>query len=119
MITQDTLEEFFTRTRALYEQGKSQFEIDQICRWSFFFVDRSPTKLEPVVKHLESLGYEIQGIIESGEADEDPVYFLRADRVERHTVESLFERTIELYAVARKFDLLDYDGMDVGAIDGP
>ena len=119
MITRETLEDFFERTRALYEQGQARFKIDEVCRWSFFFVDRSPSKLEPVADYLDSLGYEIKGFIEPDKTDEAPVYFLRADRVERHTVDSLVERNNELYATAQKFEVLDYDGMDVGAIDGP
>lgn len=117
MITKEILEGFFDDTRKLCDRGEAQFNIDETCRWSFFFVDASQEKLQPVAHHLDALGYEIHGFLEPSESDDNPVYFLRADRVERHTVDSLNRRNQELYAIASQFGVQEYDGMDVGAID--
>lgn len=119
MITREVLEGFFEDTRARWERGATRFNIDEVCRWSFFFVDPDPAKLEPVADYLQAKGYEIKGFLEPDEKDDEPVWFLRADRVEQHTVESLHVRTLELYATAAEFNVEDYDGMDVGAVDGP
>lgn len=65
-------------------------------------------------------GYELVGLLEPGEDDDDQeTIYLRVDRVERHTVDSLLGRNSELYAFAESHGLADYDGMDVGAIDSP
>ena len=119
MISHEVVEDFFSRTRDLHQLGDAQFDIDQVCRWSFFFVDASRVQLEPLADHLQSIGYEIWGYLEPSINDTDPVYFLRADRVEMHTAESLLARNSELYAVAAQFGVRDYDGMDVGAVAGP
>ena len=119
MITREAVEDFFSSTRALREQGDARFNVDETCLWSFFFVDPSQANLGPVAEHLLSSGYKIWGYLEPDPDNEDPVYFLRADRVEQHTVSSLLDRNSELYAVASRFGVQDYDGMDVGAVDGP
>ena len=119
MISTEVLEDFFSSTRALRERGDAQFNIDETCLWSFFFVDPSVANLGPVAEHLQSAGYKIWGYLEPEPDDEDPVYFLRADRIEQHSVNSLLERNTELNAVASRFGVQDYDGMDVGAVDGP
>jgi hypothetical protein len=119
MITQEMLQKFFDDTRGLYQRGEAKFSIDEPCRWSFFFVDTAPSKLAPVADHLSSIGYEIKALLEPDENSDNPAWFLRADRVERHTIESLHARNNELYGVAAQFQVEDYDGMDVGAIDGP
>ncbi len=45
--------------------------------------------------------------------------YLQADKVEIHTVDTLLARNVELYALAHRFRIRDYDGMDNGAVDGP
>jgi hypothetical protein len=119
MITRDVLEQFFDDTRGLRDRGEAKFDIDQVCRWSFFFVDLSTEKLEPVASYLDSVGYEVVGFLEPDADDESQVYFLRADRIEHHTVDSLLARNDQLYEIAARFGVQDYDGMDAGAVDGP
>jgi hypothetical protein len=118
-ITREMVEEFFDDARVLRDHGDARFDTDRICRWSFFFVDPDAAKLEPVAEHLRSMGYEIKGVMEPDEESERRVWLLRVDRVERHTPDSLHSRNIELQAVATRFGIEDYDGMDVGAVDGP
>jgi hypothetical protein len=120
VITKDTLQEFFENTRKLRDTGEAPFDIDTVCRWSFFFIDSDKKKLTKLGLHLEDNGYEIIGFLEPSPDDEDQeTIFLRADRVEQHSVESLHARNLELYKVAEQFNIQDYDGMDVGAIDSP
>jgi hypothetical protein len=120
MITRETIEDFFDNTRNLRDEGRAQFNIDSVCRWSFFFVDSNKEKLIRVGMYLGDAGYEVIGFLEPAPEDEDQeTIYLRADRVKQHTVDSIMERNSELYAVAKHFGVLDYDGMDVGAVDGP
>ncbi len=119
MITREQLDTFFSETRALFAEGRAKWRIDNPCRWSYFFVDPSREKLAPVGQHLEALGYDVVGFLEPDPEAAEQLYYLRADRVELHTVDSLLARNAELYAVAAKYGVSDYDGMDVGAVDGP
>jgi hypothetical protein len=82
--------------------------------WGYFFVDREPKKLEPLAAHLVELGYRFVSIYET---DDKSTHFLHVERIEMHTPESLFERNLELNALAKKFGVEDYDGMDVGPVN--
>jgi len=119
MISEKTIDDFFEHTRALHAAGRAPFDIDQTCRWSFFFVDPSEGRLLELVPELEELGYEIAGTLAPDDDEVDGSYFLRADKIEAHTTASLLARNDQLYAMARRYGIGDYDGMDVGAIDGP
>ena len=120
MITKDTLEEFFDMVRKMRDSGEADFDVDGVCRWSYFFIDADRDKLIDVGRYLERNGYEIIGFLEPSPDDDDQeTIYLRADRVEHHTLETLHERNQELYRVAQRFGVTDYDGMDVGDVDGP
>ena len=120
MITKEILQGFFENTRNLRDEGKTPFDIDDVCRWSYFFVDSDREKLTRVGQFLEDKGYEVVGFLEpTPEDDDQETIYLRADCVEKHTVDSLQERNQELYGIAEQFGVRDYDGMDVGSIDGP
>ena len=120
MISRDQVEDLFERTRSLHKARRASWDIDGICRWSFFFIDSSREKLAQLGRHLEQLGYEVVGFLEpTPEDDDQQTIYLRVDRVEKHSVDSLLARNTEFYALARKFNVADYDGMDSGAVDGP
>ena len=120
MISTELIEDLFERTRLLRKEGKVAWDIDDVCRWSFFFVDASVEKLVDAGRQLERAGYEFVGLLEPGPEDEDQeTIYLRVDRVEKHTVNSLLSRNTELYAFAARAGLRDYDGMDSGGVDGP
>lgn len=96
-----------------------KWDIDDVCRWSFFFVDADRERLIKAGEELERAGYEFVGLLEPGEEDDDQeTIYLRVDRVEHHTVDSLMSRNEELYAFAASHGLANYDGMDVGAVGG-
>lgn len=119
MITLPQLEEFFESTRQTYESGGAAWSIDDECRWSYFFVDADREKLMPVAAHLARLGYEFIGTLDPEPDDENPVFYLRMDRIERHSPVSLNDLNRELYVIAERFGVGSYDGIDVGALDGP
>ena len=120
MITRETLDDFFSSTRELKRSGKAKFDIDGECRWSFFFTDTDSKRLVDLGKMMEDSGYEYVGLLEpTPEDDDQQTIFMRCDRLEKHTVDTLFKRNSELYAVAAEQGVASYDGMDVGHVDGP
>lgn len=120
MISREQIEELFQRTRKLHREGRASWDIDGTCRWSYFFVDSSRDKLTRLGKHLEGLAYEFVGFLEPSPEDKDQeTIYLRVDRVEAQSVDTLLARNAEFYALARRFQVANYDGMDVGAVDGP
>ena len=119
MITQKMIEGLFERMRRLRAGGRVPWNIDDVCRWSYFFVDSSRDQLIASGKFMKGRGYEIVGLLEPGPEDKDqePIY-LRVDRTEKHSVQTLLSRNEELYALADLLGLQGYDGMDVGAVEG-
>ena len=118
MITRDQVQSLFEHTRQLRREGRVDWDIDGLCRWTYFFVDSSKARLTRLGEHLEEHGYENVGLMEPGPEDEDQVTIhLQAEKVEQHTVDTLVARNEELYALARRFKVRDYDGMDNGAVD--
>ena len=120
MITQEMIEGLFERMRRLHAEGRVSWDIDNVCRWSYFFVDSSRDQLIASGKFLEGKGYEIVGLLEPGPEDDDQeTIYLRVDRTERHSVQTLLSRNEKLYALADLLGLQGYDGMNVGVVEGP
>jgi len=120
MIDRQAIEDLFVNTRTLTRDGRAEWDIDAVCRWSFFFVDADRDRLMQAGEDLARGGYEVVGPLNQGEGDEDQeTFYLPGDRIEGHTVDSLLSRNSELYAFAESHGLADYDGMDVGAIESP
>jgi hypothetical protein len=120
VITRDQVQGLFDHTRQLRREGRVDWDIDGLCRWTYFFVDASREKLQKLGETLKRAGYERVGLMDPDpDAEDQETIYLQADKVEIHTVDSLLARNDELYALARKFQIRDYDGMDNGAVDGP
>jgi hypothetical protein len=79
--------------------------------WGYFFTDPDPKKLEPIAKQLSHSGYRVVSIYPT---DDESTHFLHVERVEHHTPRTLDARNQEFYALAVKFGITTYDGMDVG-----
>ncbi|GEM_PF-93491 len=103
------LEEMFASLRT------EDNSIDGEMLWGYYFTAPEADALEPVAKALEELGYDVADIFES---DEEPLFILQAERFEKQTPETLFALNAELEALAAKFPGVEYDGMDVNALDG-
>lgn len=117
MISRDDLQRYFIQCRNDRATGTAHFDVDEVCRWSYFFVDTERSNLTRLGLHLEDNGYQIMGFLGPAEDDPDPrALYLRADRVEKHTVESLNETNEAFYILAEKMGIGGYDGMDAGPI---
>jgi len=87
--------------------------------WGYFFTDSDKSALERASEKLEKQGYRVVDIFQpDDEGTPLPYFFLHVEKVEAHTVDSLYRRNTELEAFARANDLETYDGMDVGPADG-
>lgn len=118
MITKEQVQGLFEHTRDLLRDGEIDWDITGVCLWSYFFVDTSKERLQQAAEHLAGRGYEVMGILEPEPDDDDQETLrLQVDKVEKHSVNSLMSRNIEFYALARKLQLRDYDGMECGAVD--
>ena len=106
VITLKDLEDMFSNMRK-----ETKWDLNGDMLWGYFFTDRDPKKLEPVAKHLSAAGYRVVSIYP---ADDNSIHWLHVERIEHHTAKSLHIRNQELSALATKFGIEDYDGMDVG-----
>lgn len=99
---------------------KTKWDMSQDMLWGYFFTHPSRAKLDFAAKDLSRLGYRVVNVYLSDK--EDPatpdLWWLHVERIETHSVESLFRRNAELTAFAKTHDLGSYDGMDVGPVNG-
>jgi len=100
------LEEMFAGMRA-----QTTWNLDGDMLWGYFFTDSNPKKLEAVAQQLATDGYHVVG---THQADSKSSYILHVERIETHKPKSLDARNQEFYALAQKFGIESYDGMDVG-----
>ena len=83
--------------------------------WGYFFTSADKAKLERAAENLVQSGYDLGGIFQ---AEDEPMFVLHVERVEKHTPETLFSRNQQLEAFATEYELDAYDGMDVNPVDG-
>jgi len=94
-------------------KNRSGWDISGDLVSGYFFADRNPIKLEPLATQLVEMDYRLVSIYE---ADDRSTYFLHVERIETHTPSSLLRHTIEMNALAAKFGVASYDGMDAGPV---
>lgn len=107
IIRRDLIEDMFEGMK------KSKWNVDGNLLWGYFFFDPDQKKLESLARHLENSGYSFVDIYPNEDQD---VFWLHVERIEKHTVESLDKRNRELHTLAHKFKVQDYDGMDAGPV---
>ena len=108
-ITLQQLNEMFAGLR-----DETDWNIDGEMLWGYYFTAKAPEVLESVAEALSERNFDIAEIFES---DDEPIFILQTERLEKHTPESLFALNAELEALAAKFDGVEYDGMDVNPVD--
>lgn len=107
----DQLEQMFS---SISHDTKWDMSHDML--WGYFFTNPSRQRLEVASEDLSRLGYRVVSIYLSDKKSltEPDLWWLHVERVETHSVASLFQRNAELSSFARKHGLATYDGMDVG-----
>jgi len=108
MIPKSKLQEMFNNIRV-----KTKWNMDKDMVWGYFFTSASQDALDKPSKELASLGYKVVAIYPS---DDKSIYWLHVERIETHSVDSLYKRNAELYQFASKYNSVQYDGMDVGPV---
>ena len=112
MIELSQLEEMFGNIAA-----KSDWNMSGPMLWGYFFTDRSRTKLEALVPVLQQSGCRFVDLFEPElEEGEEPYFFLHVEKEETHSPSSLQERNAAFYALAHRYGIDSYDGMDVGPV---
>lgn len=112
MIELETLEAMFSDIAA-----GSKWDMSKPMLWGYFFTDASAEKLGVVTEVLKQAGYRFVDIFEPElDEGEEPYFFLHIEMEEVHSPQSLHERNAHLYALADRYELRSYDGMDVGPI---
>ncbi len=107
IIRKDLIEDMFDGMK------KSKWNIDGNLLWGYFFYDPDPKKLETLAQHFDESGYSFVDIYPN---EEDDVFWLRVERIEKHTVSSLDKRNMGLHKLARKLKVQEYDDMDAGPV---
>ena len=99
---------------------KTKWNMNGDMLWGYFFTDANRASLEAASKKLEAQGYRFVDLFQPEDDGKAlPYFFLHVERVETHSVDSLYNRNTELEAFARENGLDTYDGMDVGPVGGP
>jgi hypothetical protein len=110
-IPKANLEEMFANI-----QTQTTWDIKGNLLWGYFFISFDKSQLEEIGGELVSNGYRL---VEIRQRDPDtpqaaPEWQLHVERVEHHTVDTLYARNIQFEEVANRFKNVVYDGMDVG-----
>jgi hypothetical protein len=114
-IPKSQLQEMFDNIAA-----KTEWDMSGDMVWGYFFTDSDKGALERAAEKLQDQGYRLVDIFQPGdEGTPLPYFFLHVEKVEAHTVDSLYRRNTELADFARANGLDTYDGMDVGPVDAP
>lgn len=97
----------------------TDWHIDGDLLWGYFFTDTDPDKLKAAADKLAIDGYHFVKIFEAEGENETPLgyFILHVEKIETHTVDSLFARNEDFYAFAEMQELDTYDGMDVGPVE--
>jgi hypothetical protein len=84
--------------------------------WGYFFTHHAREPLDAAALTLQSQGYSVVSVHLSDKDDpRDPdLWWLHIEKVETHSVESLFARNEQLSEFATHSNIASYDGMDVG-----
>ncbi|CDZ74134.1 Hypothetical protein NGAL_HAMBI2610_57660 [Neorhizobium galegae bv. orientalis] len=84
--------------------------------WGYFFTSRGKSELEKIATALKRDGYRLVGIREREPKAPQAAaeWQLHVERVERHTVNTLYTRNSVFENLAKDHKDVSYDGMDVG-----
>jgi hypothetical protein len=100
--------------------AETKWNLDGDMLWGYFFTDADRTALERASEKLERQGYRYVDIFQpEDEGRPLPYFFLHVEKVETHSVDSLYNRNTDLEAFAKENGLDTYDGMDVGPVAPP
>ncbi|MCQ1780416.1 ribonuclease E inhibitor RraB [Neorhizobium galegae] len=97
-------------------QTQTTWNINGEMLWGYFFTSRGKSELEKIATALKRDGYRLVGIREREPKAPQAAaeWQLHVERVERHTVNTLYTRNSAFESLAKDHKDVTYDGMDVG-----
>ena len=95
---------------------QTQWNMSGNMLWGYFFTHPTRESLDRVTGELARLGYRVVNVYlaDKDEPTKPDMWWLHVERVETHSVASLYQRNVELNQFAKRHNLATYDGMDVG-----
>jgi regulator of RNase E activity RraB len=113
MIDKDAVRDFFDNIKE-----QADLDTNEPLLYGYFFTDSDIDKLKKASAALQKQGYKYVDIFDAEvEEGEESFYYLHVVKVEIHNVNSLDQRNKELYKFADMYNIDEYDGFDVGAVD--
>lgn len=94
-------------------RARAPWNVDGPLLWGYFFFDTRAPSLQQVAAELAPLGYKTVSL---EEVQGKGIFRLHVEKIETHTPETLNKRNGEFYALAEKYAVASYDGMDVGPL---
>lgn len=94
-------------------RARTPWNVDGPLLWGYFFFDTKASRLEQIASELAPLGYRLVSL---EEVQGKGTFRLHVEKIETHTPETLNKRNGEFYALAEKYGVASYDGMDVGPL---
>jgi hypothetical protein len=107
-ITLAQLQEMFAGLHS-----ETDWNLDGEMLWGYYFTAAAPEILEKLAEKLEARDFDA---VEITKSEDEPVFILQVQRIEKHTPESLFALNAQLEEVVAQFEGVEYDGMDVDPI---
>ena len=80
--------------------------------WGYYFSHNDLESLETAKEILISKGYDFAEIIQ-----EEKEFFLHIEKIEIHTIDSLYKRCTELKTLTLELQIKSFDGFDVESTD--
>lgn len=111
MIEFEKLERMFEAMRR-----DARWDVDGVLRWGYLFYDADRRRLGALSETLEGMGYRMTELGPTEDEDAAGLCMLRVERDEHHDPQSLHQRNRELSALAARFGVAEYDGMDVAPL---
>ena len=91
-------------------RARAPWNVDGSLLWGYFFFDTRASRLQQIASELAPFGYKLVSL---EEVQGKSTFRLHVEKVETHTPETLNKRNGEFYALAEKYGVASYDGMDV------
>jgi len=107
-ISMEQLEKMFADMRT-----QTHWNIDGPMLWGYYFLDGDRVKLDVLSNVLVGQGYRLVGLQKINGRE---MWRLHVEKVEVQSPQALYRRDVELEALARKYAIASYDGMDVGPV---
>lgn len=107
MYSKNDIENFFSQTIDTNRELNSR----NLLSWGYYFRNNQINTLEEAKQILISNGYSFAEIIL-----EDDEYYLQIEKIESHTIDSLYDRCLELNTLAQRLQINSFDGFDVEAV---